>query len=867
MKRKARHVFSLFVFFFSFLLTSVGSSSWNISGKANKEFNFHANSREPVAYYNDSKNKKHEFGTIAGALTSASAIANSNSPVDVIVYPNTTGNVAISQCTIANYVTLYINYEDSKNYTGDQDGGSFGDTSGSKSKIKLIGTRSISTHGKLIIGGKTGQNGTSMQGGTFGDCAELNIDGNGSINCDGTIECYGFIHDLKEGKRGENEAAIVLTENATVSEPLVMYTWFGGNAARNIYKTVFPCNVFDLPNIRAPRLFSYGAKLKGSAKVNAQNSYRTATASLIKKYDESDSNGFLQLKENGTAFFDANDSDLSKTNASYQTHRTTIQTNGDFVFSGVSVSVGVSIDTRKNYLPISGIFNIKIGEGNGSIQYKTKLLPGASLTILSKATLTFEQDFVAYAKGVANNGNTFFGGYRFTSPAEIYNEGTRKIKSGFDGEIFADLLSGSSSLTVLESGYSGNTDCKELDSTSVVKGFLHNNTFNYSTFSFVKGANRKMLTQRISLSGSSSYFSKEKENGVANRTYVSNVTSDGQYGWTYNNEYRSYPIVIDYNGNDAAVDSNWQKYIENYGSGTTLSNLTSKDPDQTFAGFYYDQACTKALKIENNSYIVEPSVAVGYVNNGILTIYSKWITAGLITINQYKGQNDLTTTQNSLTSGKTYHLSDFNITDNDSRLMKKVDRVSRTEFVFQNWIIYDVSDANKSNKLSSDGSFTPESGKSYNLEPVFRTNYYLYRSVAQNWWKSWGTKYYRMHNFKVSGSDTPQDVSEKNKMFSATLAKDSKTSTTYTSGWISLNATISFDRESRTSGGPNYVHISIGSNEKMQVSGNENNWDQSSNLKSCTIALSQYFNDDFVNGNEPISITADNNKSSNVQTI
>ena len=108
----------------------------------------------------------------------------------------------------------------------------------------------------------------------------------------------------------------------------------------------------------------------------------------------------------------------------------------------------------------------------------------------------------------------------------------------------------------------------------------------------------------------------------------------------------------------------------------------------------------------------------------------------MITVNQYKGQNDLTTTQSSLTSGKTYHLSDFNITGNDSRPMKKVDNVSRTEFVFQNWIIYDASDANKSNKLSSDGSFTPESGKSYNLEPVFTTNYSLYRSVEPNSWKN-----------------------------------------------------------------------------------------------------------------------------------
>ena len=195
--------------------------------------------------------------------------------------------------------------------------------------------------------------------------------------------------------------------------------------------------------------------------------------------------------------------------------------------------------------------------------------------------------------------------------------------------------------------------------------------------------------------------------------------------------------------------------------------------------------------------------------------------------------------------------------------MKKVDRVSRTEFIFQNWIIYDVSDANKSNKLSSDGSFTPESGKSYNLEPVFKTNYYLYRRVEPNSWTT-TKRWYMMHNFKVTGSDTPQDVSEKNKMFSATLATESTISTTYTAGWISLNATISFDRESRSD--PNYVHISIGSNEKMQVKGNRNGSWGHSNPKSCTIALSQYFNEDFANGNGPISIKADN-KSSNVQTI
>lgn len=882
--RKWKKINGFLILFIAFFSVCTGLSSWNLNPSIPKGFDINIdNSKNKVAYFKDG-NTKREFTTVAGALKAA---ADRKQEILVVVNPDTTGNVSITDCTIADKVTLIINYKAvdnykspsdkdfEKDYTGDKDGGFFGDTAGSKSKIKLSGARKIESGGSLIIGGETGQNSTPMQGGTRGSCAELNFVEGGSIDCYGKIISYGFIHDYLEGKRGPDEAAIKVEETGSVSRPLTRYSWFGGEAVRNIKDNVFPCNVFDLPNIRVPMLFDYGSTLTGKAKVNARNIYVSAEASIIAR---DNSEGFLKLKSGedqdgskipGSALFNADDVDTDKTSTSYSSHKTSIKTKGDFEFSGVSVSVGETIDTKKNYLPISGIFDISVGKGVGKIKYKTKLLPGASLRILPEARLTMEQNFVAYQNSKAENGNTFFGEYRFSKPATIYNEGTIKVKSGFDGLILTNSRTGCCSF---DSSYGGVNDCKEFDSTSTANGaaLFWKNHYNYSTFKFFNGANMNRLAQRYAIDGTTSYISKGNENAVANRTYTSSATSDGKYGWTYNNEYKSYPIVIDTNGNDSAVDSNGQKYIENYGSGTVvLSNLTSKDPDKTFAGFYYDQACTKALKTENDSYIVELSVAVGYVNNGILTIYSKWISAGLITVNQYKGQNDLTTTQISLTSGKTYQLSDFNITGNDSRPMKKVDRVSRTEFVFQNWIIYDVSDANKSNKLSSDGSFTPESGKSYNLEPVFKTNYYLYRSVEPNSWETGlisKTTWYMMHNFKVSGSDTPQDVSEKNKMFSATLAKDSKTSTTYTSGWISLNATISFDRESRSTDGPNYVHISIGSNEKMQVRGNKNGLAGKSNPKSCTIALSQHFNEDFVNGNGPISITADN-KSSNVQTI
>ena len=881
MKRKNRYLIPIFAFSSSFLLANISYSAWNISnGSPEKEFVFNVSNKNSVAYFYDTNNIKREFGSVASALAVAANYANDSNKILVVVKPDTTGNVKIGDCTIAANVTLLINYKDVKStradkdlgdeYTGNASNGStFGDVTGSKSKIYLNGKRTINNGGALIIGGETGQDGALFQGGTIGNCAELNVDAGGSIDCSGEIISYGFIHDLLEGKRSDNESAIIIHKGGKVSEPLTRYTWPGGSEALLSMKPkkIFPCNVFDLPNIRAPMLFEYGSKLIGKGKINAANNFFTAEADII---TQDDNIGFLQLKEKGrkatsgdkwtgnagSVLFDAddraNDKKTTSDSTHYVNHKTKIKAMGDASISGVSVTVSLeTLDTRKGYLPISGIFDIELQKAYCNVMYDTKILPGANVVVNSDSSLTFKKNLVVYSSTTDKNGNKM-NPYAFNGQTNFENNGTLKMESGADVLISTTKTD---SKVIVGASYSKPSECLERVASKDYKGF-----------EFTNGANRNRLAQRYAIDGTTSYISKGNENAVANRTYTSSATSDGKYGWTYNNEYKSYPIVIDTNGNDSAVDSNGQKYIENYGSGTVvLSNLTSKDPDKTFAGFYYDQACTKALKTENDSYIVELSVAVGYVNNGILTIYSKWITAGLITVNQYKGQNDLTTTQSRLTSRKTYHLSDFNITGNDSRPMKKVDNVSRTEFVFQNWIIYDASDANKSNKLSSDGSFTPESGKSYNLEPVFKTNYYLYRSVTQNSWKS----YYRMHNFKVTGGDVPQDSSEKNKMFSATAGSNSETSTTYTSGWISLNATISFDRESRSDGGPNYVHVSLKGSEKIQVQGNKNKgwFGTTSNPKSCTIAFSQYFNDDFVNGNGPISITANNNESSNVQTI
>lgn len=674
MKRKNRYLIPIFAFSSSFLLDMISYSVWNISnGSPEKEFVFNVSNKNSVAYFYDTKNIKREFGSVASALAVAANYANDSNKILVVVNPDTTGNVKIGDCTIAANVTLLINYKDVRSktasddgftdeYTANADGQLFGDSSGSKSKITLNGKRAINNGGTLIIGGETGINGSQLHGGTLGKCAELNVDAGGSIDCSGEIISYGFIHDFLEGKRGDDESAIVIHKKGKVSEPLTRYTWPGGSSANKLNnKNIFPCNVFDLNNIRAPRLFEYQSTFTGIGKAYSStlNKYLTANASII----TSDNNtGFIQLQSGsgyssctgkaGSVLFNADDKNSNSTNTDYTLHKTKIKTNGDFSFSGVSISVGVNLDTTKGYLPISGIFDITVGAGFGEVKYSTKLLPGAVLKIEPNAFFQADGNFIAYQSKVNKGGEKILN-YDFTSASQITNQGKFVIKSGFDGRILSKDNHG---VVVTEPTYKDVSDCMEMIEGSKL-GLL--GTLKYATFNTYNGANRNRLAQRYAIDGTTSYISKGNENAVANRTYTSSAASDGKYGWTYNNEYKSYPIVIDANGNDSAVDSNGQKYIENYGSGTALSNLTSKDPDKTFDGFYYDQACTKALdKNESGLYYVNPDRLSSYLTNNCLKVYAKWISGYTVHLKYRKYSTD--------------HLSKYTEIDS-STIIKKAD--------------------------------------------------------------------------------------------------------------------------------------------------------------------------------------------------
>ncbi len=880
------------ILFITFFSACAGFSSWNVNPSKIKDFNINIdNSKNKVAYFVDSDNKTRTFTSVEGALTAAQSGKEKKKANIIYVIPNSNPTIVNKTLTLEAEDTLCIPYEDdqknvhnyfSETYNKEINGNSFADNEVSKYRKNLITLidSTINIDGTLQIGGRTG--GSSNQGATTGYYCDL-LRKNSVLNVKGTLESYGFIHADDSSSNSASIINLGVLENgktktsAVLKTPTVFYDYgsagqigllvmdkFLGIGGHKDQK-VFPFEKFDVPQIRPTIKINFGSTLIGKVHTHGDKAGdQTCEAGIVGEKD-----AFIVLTEGSCLEWKYSDEskEITSNNNKLKSHKTEISIYGKALIGSLNVTVSsYHINSSEFYLPVPFGYYIYLKNGC-ELEFPNsisgiKFMPGSCLTCEAGSQLNINTNTVFY-QGLTSKDGSFTISYETSSPAKCLNSGTITINSGFEGVISTNQNKGK---IITKENLQSVDNCKEVKFTEGI--VLPDATFYSYGWG---GAKADFLKREFTFNGSiveDEYTSIGQRELAKNSVYQANKTNDGKYGW-YNETYQSYGISFVIDGGDDVINPNGNSKHFNFydNENVELEPLSNKDTNKIFGGFYYDSSLTDKLSCTSSGiYYVNPNYVKqkNYLGTEkYIKIYTKWITAGLITINQYKGKNNLTTTQISLTSGKTYQLSDFNITGNDSRLMKKVDMVSRTEFVFRNWIIYDASDANKSNKLASDGSFTPESGKSYTLEPVFKTNYYLYRSVEQNSWETRvfsKTTWYMMHNFKVTGGDIPQDATEKNKMFSATLAENSKTSTTYTSGWISLNATISFDREWRSSKGPNYVHISVKYVERLQVKGSD------SSNKSFAISLSQYFNEDFVNGNGPISITADN-KSSNVKTI
>lgn len=553
----------------------------------------------------------------------------------------------------------------------------------------------------------------------------------------------------------------------------------------------------------------------------------------------------------------------------------------DWLLESIASNLNQTITTDSIDFPLP--WNIKISVLSGGVfdlYNKLKVMPGGAIFIQNGAKANIYGKVIVYD----NNRNTVL----FSSPSKYYpsekgngriiNNGSLTIKAGasFGGKLTTE--SGDSSLIIEACANLSNIQSHEGSgqySISKKKRKIEFQFIDYPNSPVTKTASGVCYRNyyRTDLAPNFVCENRNEQALVAGENYTSYPLTAGSssFGWhDSKGSHDKYGIKFDYTSEDnetidlkADPNSN-VNYIENNGSDITLS-APVPEGNWTFDGFYYDKNYSLPLKEESNQYIIEQSKAIGYVNNngvllnnGILTIYSKWIKKGVKVDLEVKWYSaDHTVHQEEplkVETGSNVDVSSICSSHAVQRLNSTIVNYIRTEYALSHWILYKTDDSSKSNLLSSDNTFVPEVGYSYILEPVFDEFKFVHLTVENDSWVTnygaWKTTYYIIYDFSITDNSNINLINS-SEIFSTSGGGSNTSKTTIVNGWISINAIVSLKITSRSNKGPNSIRVFIDGSEKKTYSGNN----YGSDIKQ-TIVLKELINN-YQNGN--IKLAASHN--------
>ena len=539
--------------------------------------------------------------------------------------------------------------------------------------------------------------------------------------------------------------------------------------------------------------------------------------------------------------------------------------------NSVKKKLNQTIETSSVDFPLPWNFHVSVmDKGSLEINNSLKLMPGARLTVSSGASLKINGKVVIYDKSLGSA--LFVDPGRIESPelktdyiypnnkgeAKLINNGTRTIVSGasFGGKVSSEKEK--ATIFVNDGANLTGVSCHEGIGTFSIDGLdIIFQFYEYPDCPVTKTASGVCYRNyyRTDLAPNFVCENRNEQALVAGETYTSYPLTAGSssFGWhDSKGSHDKYGIKFDYtNENNETIDLKENPnasvvYFENNGPEVVLSNPVPQG-NYLFDGFYYDKNYTIPLnRSTDGKYIISSSTAIQHLSNKLLTIYSKWVKGGRIEIREYKGGSSISSNSFSLEQ-KSYSLKDLGINANDTRATYQVKEKCSTTYAFDKWILYKVSDSANKNNVLVNGSFTPENGESYILEPVFKETYYLWMNISND---KWGKKYY-IYNCSISDSNVIDN------QFAVTTATDSKTATSFTAGWVSNQAKFSFTMENRLIGGPNHLQVMMNNNSVVKYDGNQSA--HSYGQKSYDISFADdAFKNYFINGEGPITFKYSN---------
>lgn len=534
------------------------------------------------------------------------ACNNASSGNNIIVIPGTDGCNEINvdyNIIIPSGVSLYLPYlKTDSSYTweatsteiDDFTNSSYGDSSTAK-----VGTNraillnmlngadiTISSNANLYIGGQL------KQIGVIGKYSEINLDEGSSIDCYGSLYCYGYIKENASTYKNSNQDAYKTYMDNSFDEGRLLKINSGGylKSVMGIYDSkdsvlvnmvnndpkVFPYNKFDFPNMQTYVQIDYGANFDGLVVIEPiEDDVNIQTSTVVSSNSSGDSIFFLN---SGNVCFEYCPNKVETTST---TAVTKIYINGSLTQGSLNITVKVknipyTINTSEMFLPISHKLNIYINSaGAYTTNYQIKFLPSSLLKINSGGSCTINSDLVFYKSENASQILKYGTGYE---DAQLINNGTLTIgSSGSIGATILTEMTDTSATTIFNCSADGLIGtCPEygsdfVDITIVSEGYFDDETSETgkSIYQFVGGT-----TITSSSSGNQCWYG-EKDDVCTLDIVVTDM------GYTYS--------VLGY-----------QIYIADDASGTT--NVTEITSGLTSVAGTHNIVKNKYIKIDGKRY-------------------------------------------------------------------------------------------------------------------------------------------------------------------------------------------------------------------------------------------------------------------------
>ena len=409
---------------------------------------------------------------VGGTLYTIEDALNVATSGNVIVKANTAFSSVVGYYngsqyyTVKSGVTLLLPYKDGDT-TGWINGGTAGSTEyNSHPNVKngdsitpvlyvtldIPSSVTLNVSGTLTVGAKTGiQDAGTKQNDVTGGYGQINLSGNIVVNS-ATLNVYGYI---------KGTGKITATGSTAVTENMYLSGWMGGSisAARFIGTasgrsvsalkfttsgtytvddpSMFPFNQYELRAIQTTLELQYGTSLRGIIKI-ATSEQKVMSIGADAAVNQGYFNIVSSSTDAGSALIRMLSAD-AKVTKSFGNDRVRITTDGTIAdgYADISTNViskTVKLTSEKVIFPLDGRIDLVINSGTFTQNYQYKLLPGATLTVNSGATLTSNNTLITY-----KNGFTDIATYPYPTnrgDAKIVVAGTLNANKAIGGDVF-----------------------------------------------------------------------------------------------------------------------------------------------------------------------------------------------------------------------------------------------------------------------------------------------------------------------------------------------------------------------------------------------------------------------------------------------